>query len=250
MITVGYLVVNVGLFSREDIDRRQRVADELVDADVNFLQSQRGPRVVESTIEEEWAVPGLIDLVDRHEDRVDAFAIGCFGDPGLDALREYTDVPVVGPAEVTTHTAAMVGERFSLLNLTEKTEPVMERLIRGYSLEGRLASVRTLDVGVADIDDQSEDLARQMVAEGQTAVEEDGADALIPGCMGLAFVQNHNRVSEAMDVPFLDPLALALETAEAWARHGISQSPTASPDVDRSRLTGLGEAAGTKSDDD
>jgi allantoin racemase len=250
MVTVGYLVVNVGLFTQKDISRRQRIANELVDADVIFLESQRGPRVVESTLEEEWAVPGLVDLVDRHEDDVDAFAIGCFGDPGLDALREYTDVPVVGPAEAAAHTAAMVGESFSLLNLTDGTEPVMKRLFRGYSVEDRLASVRTLDVGVADIDDQSADLAQQMVSEGQAAVEEDGADALIPGCMGLAFVGNDNRISEDVDVPFLDPLAISLETARVWASQGITQSPTASPSVDRSRLTGLVEAPHATSNDD
>jgi len=248
MVSIGYLVVNVGLFSEDEIERRERVANELVDAEVTFLQSTRGPRVVESTIEEEWAVPGLLELVDEHEDDVDAFVIGCFGDPGLNALREYTEVPVVGPAEVTVHTAAMVGERFTLLNLTDATEPVMERLFRGYSLEDRLASVRTLSVGVADIDDQSATLARQMVSTGRAAIEEDGADALIPGCMGLAFVGNHNPVAEELDAPFLDPLALGLETAATWARHDIAQSPTASPAIDRSRLAGLVGAAGVGSD--
>jgi allantoin racemase len=248
MVSIGYLVVNVGLFGDEELDRRERIANDLVDADVRFLQSPRGPRVVESMLEEEWAVTGLLEAVDTAEDDVDAFVIGCFGDPGLAALREYTRVPVVGPAEVACHTAAMVGDRFSVLNLTEETVPLMERVVRGYRIADQLASCPTLDVGVADIDHDSERLADQMIEAGRSAVDADRADALVPGCMGLAFMRVHDRITTELGVPFVDPVSLSLETAATWARHGITQSPTSSPNVDRSRLDGLFRTAVPNSD--
>lgn len=239
MVSIGYLVVNVELFDADEIARRERIANELVDADVTLLESQSGPRVVESMVEEEWAVPGLLDLIRRHEEELDAFVIGCFGDPGLDALREFTDTPVVAPAETSYHTAAMLGDQFACLNLTDESEPLIERTVHKYHLDDYLGSVRTLNLGVADIDHDSASIVRDMVTAGQAAIEEDGADAVIPGCMGLAFMQVHDEIASELGVPFLDPVALSLETARMWARHNFAQSPSSSPNIDRSRLTGL-----------
>jgi allantoin racemase len=49
-------------------------------------------------------------------------------------------------------------------------------------------------------------------------------------------MQAHERIAGELGVPFLDPVTFALETAQTWARHGVTQSPTASPPIDRERL--------------
>jgi hypothetical protein len=38
--------------------------------------------------------------VDRHRDDFDAFAVGCFAEPGVRPLRELTDKPVLATAEL------------------------------------------------------------------------------------------------------------------------------------------------------
>jgi len=236
MVSIGYLVANVGLLDESDLEHREQVANDLVEAVVAFLESEWGPKVIESETEEELAVPGMLRLLSEHEEEYDAFVVGCFGDPGLMTFREFTDKPIVGPAMASYHTAAQIAGGFSILNIVERTEPLMHRIVNDYHLADRVTSVRTLGVGVDEIDHDDDELARNMISTGRVAVEEDGAGALIPGCMGLSFMQVHEDIADELGVPFLDPVTLALETARTWTRHGITQSPTTSPKIDRERL--------------
>ncbi|SHM28269.1 aspartate/glutamate racemase family protein [Vreelandella subglaciescola] len=45
----------------------------------------------------------------------DAFLLGCFGDPGLAAVRDISPVPVVSMLEASLLTALQLGERFSII---------------------------------------------------------------------------------------------------------------------------------------
>jgi allantoin racemase len=90
-----------------------------------------------------------------------------------------------------------------------------------------------------------------MVSEGRAAVEEDGAEALFPGCMSLSFAQRNAEIEEQVGVPFLDPASLALEQAATWARHGVAQSPKTYPAPKFEKLDGLlGDAPGAAANDD
>jgi allantoin racemase len=248
MTRIAYLVPGVGL-DDDERERREAIANDLVAADVSVLEAESGPLSIENSVEEEWAAVGLLRLVDRHKDDFDAFVIGCFGDPGLAGTRELTDVPIVGPAAASFHTAAQLSERFSCLTILDSTVPMTERLIKDYELGGRVASVRVVEAPVLDIDHGSVDLVDDMIEVGRTAIEEDGAQALVPGCMSLAFMQVHEEIASALGVPFVDPVAVSLETASMWARHGLTQSPTAYPSADRSKLAALlGEEAAPADD--
>ncbi|WP_232700631.1 aspartate/glutamate racemase family protein [Halobacterium wangiae] len=237
MVSIAYLVPGTGL-PDEEKQRRETVANDLVPADVSVIAAEDGPKSIESTIEEEWAVTGLARLVDRHEDEFDGFVIGCFGDPGLASLRELTRTPVVGPAETAFHTAAQVADTFACLDILDATEPQTHRMLREYGLSDR-ASVRVVDAPVGDIDHDSSDLIDRMIRIGRVAVEEDGADALVPGCMSLAFMQAGDEIGEELGVPFVDPVAISLETATTWARHGLTHSPTTYHPAPREKLGGL-----------
>jgi allantoin racemase len=78
-----------------------------------------------------------------------------------------------------------------------------------------------------------------MRATGKLAVEEDGAEVVVPGCASLSFMQAHDDLTESLGVPVLDPVRISLATAELWARHGITHSPVAYPPAPREKLDGL-----------
>jgi allantoin racemase len=240
MTEIAYLVPGIGL-PAEERDRREAVANDLVGerASVTVLAADDGPTTIESAVEETWSVPGTVQLADAHRDDFDAMVIGCFGDPGLRPIRELLEIPVVGPAETTVHTAAQVADRFGWITILESTEPMSRHQAHEYGLGDRCVSVRSVDAPVESIDHDAEALADRMVTEGQAAVEEDGAEALFPGCMSLAFAQQHEAVQSALGVPFLDPAALSLEQAATWARHGVAGSARTYPAPDRSKLDGL-----------
>jgi allantoin racemase len=238
MISVAYLVSSRG-HGADELARREQIANDLVAADVSMVPVDDGPQSVESTVEEEWAASGLLQLIDRHEDEFDAFFVGCFGEPGLAAARELADSPVVGSASATFHTAVQVADRFSCLTILDATAPMARRQVHEMGLADRLASIRVVEAPVLDIDHDSEELAEQMTAVGRAAVAEDGAEALVPGCMSLAFARVHERIAADLSVPFLDPVTIGLETAALWARHGITQSPAAYPSPNRAKLADL-----------
>lgn len=240
MADIAYLLSSVG-HPDEEIERRERVANELVPEGntVRLVKPRDAPRSVESTVEEQWAAAELLRTVEAHEDEFDAFFVGCFGEPGLDALRELTDKPVVGSATATFHTAAQVSEQFSVLTILDSTEPMVHRQIHDDHLRDRLASVRVVEAPVLEIDHSSNALVEDMITTGQAAVEEDGAGALVPGCMSLSFMQVHDEIADELGVPFLDPVRIGLGTAAMWVQWGISQSPATYPKPDRTSLGGL-----------
>lgn len=249
MASIAYIVPGVGL-EDEELERRERIANDIVTDDVRILEANEGPLSIESTVEEEWSVVGVMKLVAEREDDFDAFVIGCFGDPGLAAARELTDTPVVGPAAASFHTAVQLADRFSCITILDSTQPFTRRLVHEYGLSDSLASVPIVKAPVLDIDHSSDALVEDMIDAGRTAVEEDGAEALVPGCMSLSFMQIHDEIAEAVGVPFVDPVTVGLETASTWARHGITHSRETFPSADREKLESLlGAPAASAADD-
>lgn len=240
MESVAYLVSSRG-HGDDELARREQIANNLVPADVSMIpvDDGNGPQSVESTVEEQWAAGGLLQLIERHEDEFDAFFVGCFGEPGLKAARELANIPVVGSASATFHTAAQVADQFSCLTILDATAPMARRQVHEMGLADQLASVRVVKAPVLDIDHDSDELAEQMTAVGRAAVDKDGAEALVPGCMSLAFARIHEQIADDLSVPFLDPVTIGLETAALWARQGITQSPAVYPSPNRDKLTAL-----------
>lgn len=237
-VDIAYLGATTGKEISE-IERRERVANDMVAADVTYLTVDSGPLSVESDVEEAWGAAELLPLVDRHKDDFDAFTIGCFGEPGLRPLRELTAKPVLSTAQPSLHTAAQIATQFSVLTILDSTEPKAREQIHEHRLTSQLASVRVVDAPVLSVDHESDSLVDRMRETGRIAVEEDGAEALVPGCASLSFMQAHDELSDDLGVPFLDPVRIGLATAQMWAEQGISQSPSAFPPAPREKLDDL-----------
>ena len=73
------------LVTRPDI----RVSCEFID---------RGPRAIETRVEAAIAAANMIPkAIEAEKGGAEAIVIDCFGDPGLEVLRECVSIPVVGP---------------------------------------------------------------------------------------------------------------------------------------------------------
>ena len=89
--------------------------------------------VIESQYDEYLYVPRLLEAVEQIEgDGFDAALVGCFGDPGLDGVRELARMPVVGPAEASLHVAAMLADRFGIITATPEIRSPLYRLAERY----------------------------------------------------------------------------------------------------------------------
>ena len=74
-------------------------------------------------------------------DGFDVFALGNSLDPGVVALREVLDIPVVVQMEVSCSVAMMTGEMFGVVATNTKSEPRYREIVHGYGLTSRLAGV-------------------------------------------------------------------------------------------------------------
>lgn len=176
-----------------------------------------GPRYIASRAGYAIAGHAAVDALANDTKGKDAVVLACFGDPGLAALKEIAQVPVVGMAEASILQACTLGNRFSIVTGGVRWKPMLEEFVASHGLGSRLASVRTVAPTGADIARDPE-AAMALLAKGcQACVTEDRADVVILGGAGLAGLAA--RLEGAVDVPLLDGVACAISMAESLARH-------------------------------
>ena len=199
--------------------------------------SQDGPASIESMWEEYLSVPPLMEMaVELEREGFDALIPGCFGDPGLDGIRELVSIPVVGVGASGMFTAATLGHKFGIIAPLDADIPAMENLANHNGLLGKLASVRGLNIPVLELNADRDATFRTAVTVGREMIDRDRADVLVTGCGTLSF--RAAELQEALGVPVVNPLRSALRLAELLVSSGLSHSKRTYP-VPRKIAEGL-----------
>lgn len=71
----------------------------------------------------------------------DGFLIGNIFEPGMHALRELLNIPVLGLCEASAHLACLMGASFSVVNVNPKFARRVTENIASYGLSSRLVSI-------------------------------------------------------------------------------------------------------------
>ena len=216
----------------EELERRRKMLQSLAlrDTEVHIIDIEQGPSSIESAWEEYLSVPEMVEkAVQAEKDGYSGMILGCFGDPGLDALREMVAVPVVGPGEASLHVASMLGHRFSIITVMESVVPSLEKLVRLSGLEKKLASVRAVGIPVLELREDIEKTAIRVAEESQKAKLKDRADTVILGCMSMAFMGISGDIQEALDIPVVNPAWISLKILEGLVSCRLSHSKKAYP---------------------
>lgn len=168
-----------------------------------------GPFGIESQADVDSVALPLKRLVEGDLE-ADAFVIACYSDPGLHGCREATTRPVFGIAECGVLAALARAERFGVIAIRTRSIPRHIRYLRQMGLSERLAGERALEMSVAETASGDGTLAR-MVEVGRRLRDEDGADAIVMGCAGMAA---HRRpLEQELGVPVIDPTQAAVTAA-------------------------------------
>jgi len=186
----------------------------------------KGPVAIESAYDETLAAFHCMSLVKKaNTEKYDAVIVACFSDPGLVAVKEISDILVVGIQEVSLHVASMLGNKFSILTPMKKRIPSKYNDVWRNKLFNNLASVRELGMTVTETDEKP-DLAQKRIMEvARQAVEEDGAEVIILGCAGMAGYAE--KAAKELNIVVIDPTLVAFKYAEAMVEAGIKQSKRA-----------------------
>jgi len=217
------------------------VGSEVVDEGLQFLIDQkregtdvvrvtlpRGPEHLEYRYYEALILVDTLHLIKEAESQgFDAAIIGCFYDVGLQAAREVAEsMVVVAPCEASVYLAATMGDKFSIIVGRRKWIPeMMENVVR-YGMKDRLASFKSVDLGVLEFHQDEAETSRRFIEAGREAIERDGAEVIILGCTATSGF--YRELQAELGVPVIDSTIAAFKTAEFAAelksRYGWSHS--------------------------
>lgn len=195
---------------------------------ISHSEIDLGPASIECEYDEAMALPGTIaKIIDAEREGAEAVVIDCMGDPGMKAGRECVKIPVIGPCENAMHVASMLGHKFSFVTVLGRLRPMIEHLAEQYGVPGKMASVRSVDIPVLELEQDLERTKAALAEVAVRAVEEDGADAIVFGCTGMLGCADAVRaglLAKGYDVPVIDPVPLAVRVAAALIESGLCHS--------------------------
>ncbi len=158
---------------------------------------------------------------DKHP-RPDAVLIGCFGDPGLFALREASPVPVTGLAEAAFVEASQHG-RFAIVTGGVRWRAMLQRHAAALGYAASLAGIETVQATGAQLAQDPKAAVALLTTACQAAMANFGAKALIIGGAGLAGMAR--LIQPLVDVPLID-------SVEAGVRYALGGAVTVPADAD------------------
>ncbi|MEM7024134.1 MAG: aspartate/glutamate racemase family protein [Pseudomonadota bacterium] len=191
--------------------------------EITALDPGHGPVSVEGHYDGVFCLPGLLQCIRQGEaEGYDGFVVACFDDPGIGACREIATGPVIGICEAAMHAASLIANSFSVVTTLPRAIPVIEELGYRYGMERRLRRVRAAAIPVLALEDENSEAATKVRAEVERAVEEDGAEAILLGCAGMADLAAW--LTERTGVPVIDGVGAAVKLAEAMIGLGLRTS--------------------------
>jgi len=196
-------------------DRLVAIANGMAPAGLRFdgATGRFGARYIASRAASAIAAHAALDAYAEHGQGAAAILIGCFGDPGLDAIREVAPVPVLGLADASAAVAAGLGRRFGVVTGGAAWKPILEEFFAARGHAAQLAGIRTVAPTGGDIARDPEAAIALLAETCRASAREDGAEAVILGGAGLAGLAA--RVAPQVPVPVLCSVECGIRAAIA-----------------------------------
>lgn len=155
------------------------------------------------------------------QERFDTVLIGCFGDPGLLALRQLSQLPVTGLAEASFIAAAEQG-RFAIVTGGARWKPMLERLAHSLGFGAQLAGIHTVSASGAEL--AADPLAAQVLLARacNEAARRWDVQSVILGGAGLAGMAA--TIQPVVAVPVIDSVLAGVAHALRQAQQETLQA--------------------------
>ncbi len=209
---IGHSLYVDAVAERLEAIRRPDVAIEVVSLDNPYCRHH-----LEYQSYEVLVMADIARVVrDAGRQGMDAVIIGCFYDPALIEAREISGAtPVIAPCQASVLLASQLADRFSIIIGRRKWENRIKARLRDYGQLDRLASFRSVNLGVEDFQADRAETEHRLITAARRAVEEDGAEAIILGCtLEFGF---YETLQAKVGVPVIDPVYAAYKLAETMA---------------------------------
>jgi allantoin racemase len=167
--------------------------------------ARRGTAVVASRASYAVAAVSVLEVWAGFRGRVNGILVACFGDPGVPALREVTNVPVFGLAEAAMEIASKRHGRFAVVTAGPSWASMIDELAASCGISGYLGTIAIDATGLSSRSEPS--VFRSKMQSAIADAERSGAEAVLLGGAALAGSAGLYECA----VPLLDCVALAVE---------------------------------------
>lgn len=167
----------------------------------------------------------------------DALCIDTVSDAGMAVLRSVLTIPVIGAGRHAILTALMLGDRFSILSMWDRWNPLYRKILAELGLGHKCASMRA-----ANLVPNNQVLLGGREAEvfpvlrdvALRCIEEDGADVIVLGSTTMH--EAHAYLAQQLPVPVINPGPLSYRLAQNALQLGLSHSRATYPEPLAPRL--------------
>ncbi|WP_458097025.1 aspartate/glutamate racemase family protein [Roseomonas sp. WA12] len=165
------------------------------------IRLEGGPPAIASW--RDWYSVALPLCAAVQAEAADAYVVACVSDPGVEAVREVTDRPILAPFRAAVLSALARADRFGVIAFVEASKARQRRVLLAMGVEARLSGTVALNLPMSALTDPAAPRAA-LVAAGRQLVEA-GSGAVVLGCTGMA---GHRAFLEAeIGVPVIEPCA-------------------------------------------
>lgn len=176
----------------------------------------------------------------------DAIVSTGFLDPGFEAARTISRIPVAGALHSSLLMASLIGKRTSIVIGAMPLALAVRQVAEGYGLGHKLASLRSYGHSTTKLlklinkykdqlfeSPEAGPITEDIVAQCITAIEADRVDSLILGCEPTEFWENEVRkrldAAGYDEIPLICPTLACVQMAKAMVNLQLMQTPRAYP---------------------
>lgn len=225
--------VNTDSFTAPIRHAIERVLTPEMEVDIEPIK--QGTPYIESRVDLATNAPHVIELAKKSEkEGYQGIFVSDMDMCGVEAAREAISIPIIGGFRASAYNAMMLAQRFSIITV-DNVKDLQDEHIRAFGISENLASIRTLDIQVPNLEDpaQHDAILRDLAKESLIAVEQQGAGAIMFGCTGFTdFAQELSdllREETGLYIPVMDPNCCAITYLSMLVTNNLSQSQVTYP---------------------
>lgn len=184
-----------------------------------------GPSVLESEYHAAQAGwPLLREVAKAEADGVDAIIIDCFADPMIDACREATSLPIIGPGQAGIMSALCLGDRIGIISPNERGTGFIRRNMAKYGVKARVSYWGEVLPGSSNIHENPDKTRDALLTACEKAAASSECDVILLGCTALEPYWEDIKDTVKIPIPVIEPFPCAVKLAELFVTLGVSQS--------------------------
>lgn len=151
------------------------------DVEVHGTTARHGVPMITTERELSMAAAETVNCLAHSGTGWDGVMVACFGDPGIDQLRQITSTPVVGICEAALLDAAQGGRRFGIITTTPDLANAIAMRVHGLGLASHYTGLRSTPGDPITLVGNPLALDAALAAAARQSFECDAAQAVVIG---------------------------------------------------------------------